>query len=415
MMDNKKQEMKILFVYELADTEDIVSALRRSGYEAESYQDNQKGSYPVDNDKVDRLVDIIEKRGITHLLSIGLLYDLAVAACRTGSKYIVLIWDAPYLRMMSPYGRVDNCWFSVFDRLDLRRFQEAGIRHVLYQPLSVNRERVLEWNRNAHKILRGKHIHDISFVGSLYENNLYDEHLHQIPVQMQNYFNSIFEEAAFCWDGKNRIYGKTTREILDYIKLVSPDFQIFNRLDIDDVQMFEIMFLVRKIANIERIAILNILSEEYDVTLYTTSMSEKDKLGKTKVRPPVLPGKDATVVYAGSKINLNISLKGIEGGTPQRIIDVLGAGGFMLTNYCGETADLFQEDKELVMFRTPEELVEKIDYYLSHDEERKKIAKAGQEKVLRSFTYEKKFRQLMEWIETSYKEEQRQEEKDGCR
>lgn len=72
----------------------------------------------------------------------------------------------------------------------------------------------------------------------------------------------------------------------------------------------------------------------------------------------------------------------------------------MLTNYCSETADIFEEDKEIVMFKTPEELFDKVDYYLNHDEERKAIAKRGQAKVLECYTYEKKLKTIMDWVET---------------
>lgn len=71
----------------------------------------------------------------------------------------------------------------------------------------------------------------------------------------------------------------------------------------------------------------------------------------------------------------------------------------MLTNYCFETADIFEEDKEIVMFKTPEELVEKVDYYLNHDDERREIARRGQQKVLECYTYEKKLKNLMKWVE----------------
>ena len=135
------------------------------------------------------------------------------------------------------------------------------------------------------------------------------------------------------------------------------------------------------------------------MTFYTVPDVDKSKVPNVKVMPPVESGEAASIIYAGSKINLNISLKGIEGGTPQRIMDILGAGGFALTNYCFETAELFQEDKEIVMFRTPEELVDKVAYYLKHDREREKIAKAGREKVLKCYTYERKLKQLMEWVE----------------
>ena len=108
-------------------------------------------------------------------------------------------------------------------------------------------------------------------------------------------------------------------------------------------------------------------------------------------------------IYAHSKINLNLSIKGMEGATPQRVMDITGAGGFAITNYCEETLELFEEDKEIVTYKSPEELLEKVDYYLVHDEERKKIARAGYEKTLNCYTYDKKLTQLMKWVEGNEK------------
>ena len=184
-----------------------------------------------------------------------------------------------------------------------------------------------------------------------------------------------------------------------YMEMINPEFHVDNRLDIDDTSLFEISYLVRKIANIERVAVLSTLAETYHVVLHTVSKVEEGQLGNVEVRLPVKPGKDAAVVYAGSKINLNLSLKGIEGGTPQRVMDVMGAGGFVMTNYCEETAELFEENKEIVMFKTPEELLEKVEYYLQHDKEREQIARAGHDKVLDCYTYEKKLEKLLSWVE----------------
>ena len=92
-------------------------------------------------------------------------------------------------------------------------------------------------------------------------------------------------------------------------------------------------------------------------------------------------------------------MRGIEGGTPQRIMDIMGAGGFVLTSYSPETAELFEEDKEIVMFKTPEELLEKVDFYLEHEDERELIAQAGHDKVMKSYTYQQKMEKLLEWVE----------------
>lgn len=398
LFEVRQTGMKILYVYGMAKTKDIPITLRKLGYQVEEYAKVQENSILKD-EEIEAIVSHVKRHQITHLMSIHLIYNLAVAAYQADIKYVSVIWDAPYIKLYSPFGRLDHCWFSVFDKLDQERFQNAGIPHTLYQPLAVNPEDVTMWSRNARKQLAGKYINDICFVGSLYEDNLYDKRVHNMPPVITDYFNSVFEEAAFCWDGKNRIYGQTSKEMLQYMSMISADFRVDNRLEIDDTAMFEIMYLVRKIANIERIATLGTLSEAYHVTLHTTSKVEDGVLGNVEVKLPVRPGKDAAVVYAGSKINLNISLKGIEGGTPQRIMEIMGAGGFVLTNYCHETAELFEEGKEIAMFKTPEELFEKADYYLKHDKEREQIAKAGHNKVLECYTYDKKLEKLLAWVE----------------
>lgn len=387
--------MKILYVYGMAETKDIFYTLRKIGIDAQEYSRKQENS--VLNDlEMDKLTKYIEKHHISHLMSIHLIYNLALVSYRLGIQYISIIWDAPYIKLYSPFGRMNNCWFSVFDRLDCERFRRDGIPHVIYQPLAVNYDTVHRWNEGRKG--KKKYRHEISFVGSLYENNFYDRCLKEMPERIQNYFVNIFEEAAFYWDGVNRIYGKTDKVVLDYMKKIIPDFSMDTNLDIDEISFFEILYLVRKIANLERVCVLNTLSDMFRVTLYTNEGTDVSMMPNVEVMPPVLAGAPVSTVYAESKINLNISLKGIEGGTPQRVMDIIGAGGFVLTNYCPETAELFEEDKEIVMFKSPEELVEKAAYYLSHDEERERIVRAGYDKLLRCYTYEKKLKQLIEWV-----------------
>ena len=392
---------KILYVYGMAKTKDIVHNMKKIGYEVEEYPHIQNNSI-LDDEEMEKLTAYVKEHHITHLMSIHLIYNLAMVAYRTGIKYVSIIWDAPYLKLYTPFGRMDNCYFSVFDKLDYERFVKDGIPHVMYQPLAVNKDDVLKWD--VKRKLGGRYLEEISFVGSLYDNNMYDRFAQKMPGKIQDYFFSIFEEAVFKWDGVNRIYGKTDKAILDFLKLAVPDFQLDSSLDIDEVRYFEILCLIRKIANIERVCTLNMLGEIFPTALYTNGGTDTSGVPNVKVMPPVQPGEAASIIYAGSKVNLNISLKGIEGGSPQRIMDIMGAGGFMMTNYCSETAELFEEDKEIVMFKTPEELVDKAGYYLSHDREREQIAQAGREKVLHEYTYEKKLKQLMDWVLNSEKE-----------
>ena len=387
--------MKILYVYGLSTEKNIVQTLRKLQCDVMEYPEVQNTSN-MDEEKINALVAYVKEHGITHLMSIHLIYNVAVAAYWAGIKYISVIWDAPYLKAYTVMGTLDNIWYSAFDKLDAERMRQGGCPHVMYQPLSVNRENILAWKKRF--LARRRYIHDISLIANLYEDNAYDRCLDLLPENMQAYFRSIFEEAAFKWDGVNRVYGKTGQEILEYMKLVSPTLKINNPYNVEDVRYFEAMYLIRKLANIERVCVLNLLAEDHDVYLYTYSEVDETLMPKVHRRPPVQVGEATSFIYAGTKINLNIALKGIEGGTTQRIMDIMGAGGFVLTNYCEETAELFEEDKEIVMFRTPEELIQKVDYYLEHEEEREQIARAGHEKAMNDYTYEKKIKKLLDWV-----------------
>ena len=86
-----------------------------------------------------------------------------------------------------------------------------------------------------------------------------------------------------------------------------------------------------------------------------------------------------------------------------RIWDVLGCAGFLITNYQAELPEYFEIGKELETYETPEELEEKIRYYLSHEEERIEIAINGYEKVKKYHTYEIRLTQMMKILTETMK------------
>ena len=94
------------------------------------------------------------------------------------------------------------------------------------------------------------------------------------------------------------------------------------------------------------------------------------------------------LVFTGSRINLNITLRSIHSGIPLRVLDIMACGGFVLTNWQPEIEEYFADGEEIVMFRSLEECMSKIDYYLTHEEERKQIARNGQKKVREAFSYQ---------------------------
>ena len=73
---------------------------------------------------------------------------------------------------------------------------------------------------------------------------------------------------------------------------------------------------------------------------------------------------------------------------------VSGCGGFQLSGYAEHLEEYFILDKEIVCYKTPGEMLEKIQFYLSHDDERIAIADAGYQRAVRDHTYEKRFNEL---------------------
>ena len=98
--------------------------------------------------------------------------------------------------------------------------------------------------------------------------------------------------------------------------------------------------------------------------------------------------KDMARVYSQSKIGFNMSVNDI---LTMRFFEVMAAGALLITeasarNGQDQLAGLV-EDQHYVTFRTSDELLQKIDYYLSHASEREAIAAAGCQVVLRQHIY----------------------------
>ena len=95
------------------------------------------------------------------------------------------------------------------------------------------------------------------------------------------------------------------------------------------------------------------------------------------------------LVFKSSKINLNITLKCLQSGVPLRALDIMGSGGFLLSNYQPELEEYFANSVDFVSYGSMDEAVELAKYYLVNDDTRIKIAQSGYEKVKANFTYEK--------------------------
>jgi spore maturation protein CgeB len=89
-------------------------------------------------------------------------------------------------------------------------------------------------------------------------------------------------------------------------------------------------------------------------------------------------------IYSQTKININILTKENRDSINLRNFEVPIAGGFQISERTEEILNMFEEDKEIVLFSSNEELSSKIHFYLKNENSRDKIRIAGYHKVLNS-------------------------------
>lgn len=79
-----------------------------------------------------------------------------------------------------------------------------------------------------------------------------------------------------------------------------------------------------------------------------------------------------------------------------RMFEVNGCGAFQLTYYVEGLAHCYDIDREIGVYADADDLVEKIRFYLAHEELRESIAAAGYERTLNDHTFTNRFQKVFQ-------------------
>ena len=383
--------MKILFIASQdQQIASIMCALDRMGHET--------GMYPISMEMIGSIEEE-EKRLKIFLMNnkvdfiISNLFSSVIAQLtwELEIKYAVYGMDSPMYETYLPViPRYDNCYLFFFDKREYQMAKQKEYTNVYYLPLAAD----VAWTENL--VITDEEIKkygcDMSFVGSLYSNNIYDRYSERFSEEVCQLFSEMMERSAFQWDGQDRLGMFLTPELAGHIKKVCPE--VYTKpYELSDEYFIKEYFLARKLTHIERTLLMELLAERYDIHLYTRS----DEVVPEGIRrfPEVSQMTGGFKIFYSSKINLNITMRSIESGVPLRVFDIMSVGGFVLSNYQEEIPELFEEGKEIVTFRTPEELVDKADYYLKHEKERMRVGLNGYQKVKKCYTYEQQLNKII--------------------
>ena len=117
------------------------------------------------------------------------------------------------------------------------------------------------------------------------------------------------------------------------------------------------------------------LSDEELVKMYSRSLVS---LGFSEVQDPLT-----------GEIKRHIRLRDFEAPI---------SGAFYVVGYQEELAEYYELDEEIVCYDDRDDLLDKVRYYLDHEQEAERIRQAGLARARRDHTWENRFRQLFEII-----------------
>jgi len=123
------------------------------------------------------------------------------------------------------------------------------------------------------------------------------------------------------------------------------------------------------------------------------------------VHPPV-SDEDLIALYSRSHISLGF-LEVYDQHDPSRPVtqhlhlrefEAPMCGALYCTGYMDELAEMFELDKEVLVYRNQHELLDKVRYYLAHPDEAERVRQAGRARALRDHTYHRRFQTLFHEI-----------------
>lgn len=377
--------MKILFLeWNSFGQQDIEESFQLLGYEIVPFSfdcHTERHNPQLEKNLAERITSV----NPDFVFSFNFFVPVSRVCNEHNVKYLCWVFDSPYVQLYSSTV-INPCnYIFVFDKFLYNEFRSNRINTVYYLPLASNPDRLIKVTPK--ESLRREKIapkSDIAFVGAMYnEKARFYSRLEHISNYTRGYLEAIME-------AQQKVFGLSfVQDVLpsEIINDMSKDLPMYSAPD--GVETREFLFsqyvINREITARERLSLLKLIGEEFPFDLYTSD--DSFVLPNCTNHGYVNPYDEAPFVYRNAKINLNITLRSIYSGIPLRAFEILGSSGFLLTNYQADFEDCYQPGEDFIYYESPKDMMEKIEYFLSHEKERTEIAQNGFQKTLKNNTF----------------------------
>ena len=387
--------MNILFYrYNSICEPDVIAVMKRLGHTVTEITEEMRNKELGARGQMNLVSAALKKQESQMVFSINFFPVVSEVCNIFHIPYVCWIVDSPVMELYSHSLR--NGWNRIFlfDYALYEEFRPENPKGIFYLPLGADYARLDPLLENITKKDKEKYAAEVSFIGSLYTEKCPYNRLKE-ESWMKGYLDGVIQAQLKVY-GYNFLEDCITDEILQQFKEKVPFYQFPEKANHNDRAAMAHLYLGNKVTEQERLQLLKRVSEEFSLDLYTAS--DFSPLPKANYRGLARSTTEMPKIFRLSKINLNFTSKPIRTGIPLRLWDILGAGGFVLTNYQSEIPEYFEVGKDLDIFASEEELVEKIRYYLEHEEEREEIARNGYQKAKEKYSLELRVKQILQTV-----------------
>lgn len=369
----------------------LISAFERLGHTVQTFHE-ACSDWDLDAAYIGKLAGFLQNSPADFVISVN--YGSVISRVCGIFKLPYLSWtvDSPCLSLYSETLASPHNHVFIFDAMYADKFKTLyPDSHIYYLPSCHDKH--LSDGLTLSEEDNNQYGCDISFIGSLYsEKGVYNSVSDRLSPYLRGYTEGLIRAQCNVY-GYNFISDSLSDVLIDELfavmnQEIKPGYIDCKRDIVADY------FIGYKCTEHDRIRTLRAVSEHFNLDLYTTS--DVSPLSGARFRGIADSKTMLPKIFRCSKINLEIVHKCIRSDITVRAYDAMGSGGFVLSNYQTKIPDYFTIDKDIVVYESIPDLLDKIGYYLAHDDIRREIAKNGQEKVLKHHTYDIRARQMLE-------------------
>lgn len=180
----------------------------------------------------------------------------------------------------------------------------------------------------------------------------------------------------------NDLNNKLNTPIKPLLQCTDPDIFYFSKQD----DIAEDILFVGITRGVYREIIKDMMETDFDVSIYGSGWERY--VDEKYIKGEFIPNSELHKYYSSCKILLNDHWEDMRDGDfpSNRLFDALACGTFVISDKIPSAETLFEGN--IVTYDDADDLNKKIEYYLTHDDERKEIAQKGKEIVLKNHTFD---------------------------